>query len=57
MGYPRNAPSRAAAIRMSPPTHYQAKGFDCLSFPLPDGYGWHEICSRGTAAVSFYFTP
>ena len=57
MGYPRNAPSQAEAIRNSPPSRYQSNGFDCLAFPLEDGYGWHELCARGNAAVSFYFTP
>jgi hypothetical protein len=55
--YPPHAPSQAEAIRKTSPSHFRRNGFDCQAFPLEDGYGWHLLCARRSAAVSFYFTP
>jgi hypothetical protein len=57
MRYPPGVATNAEAIRNSPPSRYVRNGFKCLAFPLGDGGGWHELCARGNAAVSFYFTP
>jgi hypothetical protein len=57
MQYPPGVATNAEAIRNSPPSRYQRNGFNCLAFPLEDGGGWHELCARGNAAVSLYFTP
>lgn len=50
-------PSDAGSIRELDPTTFQTTGFRCAAFPLPDGMGWHILCSDGERAVSFYFTP
>ena len=49
--------SESEQIRLSDPGTFQSAGFDCASFPLPDGMGWHMICARADQEISFYFTP
>ena len=49
--------SESEQIRLSDPGTFQSAGFDCASFPLPDGMGWHMICGRADQEISFYFTP
>lgn len=49
--------SQAEEIRQSDPGRFKSAGYDCASFPLPDGYGWHMLCTRGANQISFFFTP
>jgi hypothetical protein len=49
--------SQAESIRKSGPARYTSAGYDCATFPLPDGMGWHALCGTSDAHVSFYITP
>jgi hypothetical protein len=49
--------SAAEQIRLSDPGTFESSGFDCGTFPLPDGMGWHILCGRPDQVISFYFTP
>jgi hypothetical protein len=52
-----NPPHQRQPIRTTPPYRYRSRGFNCLAFALVDGGGFHVLCGRGAATVSFYFTP
>lgn len=45
------------SIRESNPAPFRSAGFKCGSFPLEDGSGWHAICNREDAQISFFMTP
>jgi hypothetical protein len=49
--------SEAEPIRESDPARYTSAGYDCATFPLSDGTGWHALCATPEAQVSFYITP
>ncbi len=49
--------SDADSIRTSDPQRFASAGYDCATFPLPDGMGWHVLCANAIAQISFYFTP
>ena len=49
--------SEADSIRTSDPGRFTSAGYECATFPLPDGMGWHVLCSDATSHISLYFTP
>ncbi len=49
--------SEAEAIRTSDPGRFASAGYECATFPLPDGMGWHVLCSDAASHISLYFTP
>jgi hypothetical protein len=49
--------SDAQSIQTSDPGRFTSEGYDCATFPLPDGMGWHVLCAEPGAQISLYFTP
>ena len=49
--------SEADSIRTSDPGRFTSAGYECATFPLPDGMGWHLLCSDSVSHISLYLTP
>ena len=49
--------STYGSIRTANPAAFRSAGFNCGSFPLGDGSGWHVVCNRDDMQISFFFTP
>src|SRR5215211_737508 len=49
--------SSYGSIRTANPAPFRSAGFECGSFPLEDGSGWHVVCNRDDTQISFLLHP